>query len=99
MPIDSRRSVFTIREGAIPLTGEMLPTVVVRSTGREERNIRIRWARGLVVDDGAALDCQTVGEAMATYLPADSVLTLDGRSGAAWADLPDGRRVDATPVM
>lgn len=97
--LDSKRSVFTIRESVIPLTGEMLPTVVVRAGGREERHIRIRWARGMVVDDGAALDCQTVGEAMVTYLPPEAVLTLDGRTGQAYADLADGRRVDATPVM
>lgn len=97
--IESRRSVFTIREGVIPLTGEMLPTVVVRSGAREERHIRLRWARGLVVDDGAALDCQTVGEAMVTYLPPEAALTLDGRTGEAYVDLEDGRRLDATPVM
>lgn len=97
--IDSRRSIFTIPEGLIPLTGEMLPTVTLRSEGKEERHVRIRWARGVVTDDGAALDCQTVGEAMATYLPAESTLTLDGRSGTATAFTSAGAELDATPVM
>ena len=96
--LDSRRSLFTIQEHMIPLAGEMLPTVTIRTAGREERNIRIRWARGLVTDDGAALDCQTVGEAMVTYLPPEAVLVLDGRSGTAVVHTEDGRELDATPV-
>lgn len=96
--LDSRRSVFTIPEGLIPVTGEMLPTVTVRSGTREERHLRVRWARGLVTDDGAALDCQTVGEAMITYMPAESSVVLDGRSGTAVAHTADGRELDATPV-
>lgn len=97
-PLESRRSVITIAEGLVPLTGEMLPTVVVRAGGRDERNLRIRWVRGLVVDD-SNVDCESVGEAMVTYLPAGGVLELDGQTGLAWASLPDGTRVDATPVV
>lgn len=97
--LDSRRSLYTIPEGLVPLTGQMLPTVTLRSGGREERHVRVRWARGVVTDDGAALDCQTVGEAMCTYLPPEATLTLDGRSGTATAYTADGRALDATPVM
>lgn len=97
--LDSLRTVINVQEGMVPVTGDMLPTVVIRSGGKEERHIRIRWARGMVVDDGAALDCATVGEAMVTYLPPEAVLTLNGRSGEATVDMPDGRRLDATPVM
>lgn len=97
--LESRRSVFTIPEGRIPLTGEMLPTVTLRSGSQPERHLRIRWARGLVTDDGAALDCATVGEAMVTYMPAESALVLDGRSGTAVAHTADGRELDATPVL
>ena len=97
--LDSLRSVLTVPEGVIPLTGEMLPTVTVKSGGVEERHIRLRWARGLVVDDGAALDCQTVGEAMITYMPPNATLVLDGRAGTAVVTTEDGRELDATPVM
>lgn len=97
--LESRRKLFTVSEGVMPATGEMRPTVVIKSGARDERHIRIRWARGLVTDDGRALDCATVGEAMVTYLPADSVLELDGRSGRARVATPDGRNLDATPVM
>lgn len=97
--LDSLRTVETVPEGVIPLTGEMLPTVTVRSGGVEERHIRLRWARGLVVDDGADLDCQTVGEAMVTYMPPNATLVLDGRAGTATVTTEDGRELDATPVM
>lgn len=97
--LDSRRRVFTIPESLTPSTGEMLPTVTVRTGAREERHVRIRWARGIIVDDGPDLDCKTVGEAMATYVPPESTLILDGRSGTAVVHTADGRALDATPVM
>lgn len=97
--LNSRRSLFVVPEGMIPLTGDMLPTVTLRAAGRAERHVRIRWARGIVTDDGAALDCQTVGEAMATYIPPEGTLVLDGRSGTATCFTADGDELDATPVM
>lgn len=98
-PLESRRSLYTVPEGLVPLAGEMRPTVEVRAGARDERNIRIRWARGKVYDDGAGLDCATVGEAMVSYLPAGAVLTLDGRSGRAWAATRGGEILDATTVV
>ena len=35
---------------------------------------------------------------MVTYVPEDSRLVLDGRSGRATVATPDGRTLDATPV-
>ena len=97
--LDSRRTVIRIPEGVIPTVGEMLPTVEFATGPQAERHLRLRWVRGWVTDDSdEAIACRTVGEAMVTYVPADSRLTLDGRSGRATVSTPDGGTLDATPV-
>lgn len=97
--LDSRRTVIRIPEGTIPRSGEMLPTVEFQTGAQPERHLRLRWVRGWITDDSdEALACRTVGEAMVTYVPEDSRLVLDGRSGRATVATPDGRTLDATPV-
>lgn len=97
--LESRRTVLRIPEGVIPRVGEMLPTVEFQTGPQPERHIRLRWVRGWVTDDSdEAIACRTVGEAMVTYVPGDSRLVLDGRSGRASVATPDGRVLDATPV-
>lgn len=97
--LDSRRTVVRIPEGVIPTVGEMLPTVEFATGPQPERHLRLRWVRGWITDDSdEAIACRTVGEAMVTYVPGDSRLILDGRSGRATVSTPDGRTLDATPV-
>lgn len=97
--LDSRRTVLRVDEGAVPTTGDMLPTIEVATGAQPERHLRFRWVRGWITDDSdEAISCRTAGEAMVTYVPGDSRLLLDGRSGRATVATPDGRTLDATPV-
>ena len=97
--LSSRRTVVRVDEGRIPPTGEMLPTLDVMTGPQPERHLRFRWVRGWITDDSdEAVSCSTVGEAMVTYVPENSRLILDGRSGRATVSTPDGRTLDATPV-
>lgn len=97
--MDTRRTVLVVPQGLIPTTGEMLPTVTVQAGDRDERRVRVRWVRGLITDDSdEAIGCSTIGEVMVTYLPRGATLSLDGRSGKAWATRQDGQVQDATSV-
>lgn len=98
MPLESRRLTWQLEAGRVPRWAETLATVTVRTGPVEERSIRLQWVQG-----GAAtardISCNTVGEAMIGYVPANSTFTLDAVTGSAEVITSDGRRLDGTPVV
>lgn len=85
---------------AIPTTitsrwGRTVPVVHISTGATAAQQIRLRFYRG-----GAALDsCDFDGEFLISYLPAYSVLTLDGIRQQATVQTPDGRTVPAGHLL
>jgi hypothetical protein len=79
---------------------DTIPTVTVKTGASAERQVRLRYYANpferelsdLQPDDFCA-------EQIISYLPADSVLTLDGISESAWASVQGGASLDAEHLL
>lgn len=97
-PLQSRRLVWHLEAGRTAVWMDTVPTVTVRTGGRDERHVRIQWAEGRISGD-ASMPCSTVGEALIGFIPAHSTLTLDAVTGGATVVTDAGERFDATPLV
>lgn len=97
-PLQSRRTRWTLDAGRMPRWAETVPTITVTTGPVEERSIRLQWVEGMAAND-TDITCNSVGEAMIGYLPANSTCTLDAVTGDATVVTADGRALDATPVV
>lgn len=95
-PIQSKRSRVTVPSAKVRQFEQVVPTVTIQTGAAAERNIRIQWVRGNDVGD---LQCQSIGEVMVGYIPANSVMVLDGVTGQATCKTGSAATVDATPVV
>ena len=82
----------------MPLWSETVPTVVINTGDKDERAVRLQWVEGIAETDDD-VTCNTVGEAMVGYIPAGSRFVLDALTGGASVITPEGRELDATPVV
>lgn len=72
------RRKITIPKEMIPLTGKVVPVIVIKADDDGVRNMRIRFypdANGTHVDD--ATDCDFVGDLVVSYVPPDTALIFD----------------------
>lgn len=97
-PLLSRRSTWVLQGGRLPLWSETVPTVVINTGDKDERAVRLQWVEGIAETDDD-VTCNTVGEAMVGYIPAGSRFVLDALTGGASVITPEGRELDATPVV
>jgi hypothetical protein len=81
-----RRYVVQIGENEVYQHGSTLATLYLRTDASDERQVRIRWypnPDGLP-PDGLDLDAWEA-EQILTYIPPNTVITLDGVTRRAWA--------------
>jgi len=97
-PLESLRSTWLLEAGRLPIWAETVPSVTIRTGEKDERYIRIQWVEGLVNAE-KDIRCETVGEALIGYIPANSQFTLDAMTGEARVITPKGIELDATPVV
>lgn len=97
-PLQSRRITWTLDAGRLPRWAETIPNIVIRTGGQSERSIRVQWVEGVTTTD-VDITCNSVGEAMIGYIPANATFTLDAVTGEATVVTSDGRFLDATPVV
>lgn len=96
-PIDSKRSRVIIPADAVNPFESVVPNVVIQTGTRAERYVRVQWSRGV---DTSTMACDSIGEVIIGYIPADSTFILDGVLGEARCDVGNtGVEVDATPVV
>ena len=95
-PIQSKRSVVVIPATAVNQWETLVPTVMIQTGPQAERYVRIQWSRGLDTSDQG---CDSIGEVMIGYIPANSVFTLDGVTGEARCQTGTNPEVDATSVV
>jgi hypothetical protein len=95
-----RRYWFRVDSGDVREWFDTIPTVTVKTGASAERQVRLRYYANpferelsdLQPDDFCA-------EQIISYLPADSVLTLDGISESAWASVQGGASLDAEHLL
>lgn len=75
--------------------GRTVPLVRVVTEATEAQYLRLRFYR----ESAGASGCDYDGEFLISYLPANTVLTLDGVTRQATMRLPDGRTVPATHLL
>lgn len=97
-PLLSLRSTWLLEAGRLPIWSETVPSVTIRTGAKDERAIRVQWVKGLVTAE-KDIRCETVGEALVGYIPANSRFTLDAMTGEARVITPEGVELDATPVV
>ncbi len=95
-PIESKRTRVTLPSSSFHSWESQVPTVVIQTGPQAERYVRIQWSRGVDITD---LGCQSIGEVMIGYIPANATFTLDGVTGQARCTNASGVEVDATSVV
>ncbi len=79
---------------------DTIPTMVVRTFSGDERQVRIRYYANPFQRALADLDpSDFCAELIVSYLPADSVLTLDGVSESAWASVAGAPAINANHLL
>lgn len=96
-PFVSRHTEIAVPGSLVRPWETMVPTVTIMAGPQDERSVRIQWVRGSNTDNVA---CDSVGEVMIGYIPANSVFTLDGVTGRATVRRAGASEdVDATAVV
>lgn len=93
-----RRS-FTIPPASVPLWGEVVPRIRLRSR-RETRNLRVRFYADpngdLDLDD---ISCNYCGDLVVTYIPQNTSLILDAGDRTVYVEGPNGRKRRADSLI
>lgn len=84
-----RRRTYTLTAASQDRWGRTVPTVRVTTGATVAKQLRIRFYQGTATTSGCGYD----GEFLVSYLPANSVLLIDGVKREVYVTLPDGRRV------
>lgn len=78
---------------------DYVPTIKLYAS-TEKRNVRLRWYRYFDGDfDFLDNSCNYIGDAVVSFVPADSSLVLDGITETVYVDLSDGRRRRADSLV
>lgn len=79
---------------------DTIPTVFITTGTQAVRQLRVRYYANPFDRPLASLDQDDFcGEIIVSYLPADSVLTLDGITQSAWASVSGGASMDANHLL
>ena len=71
--------------------GRVAPVITMTTTGSARRNVRVRFYRDTNATLGLDVPvCDYLGEVMVTYVPADSVLTIDARTREIYVEVAGG---------
>jgi hypothetical protein len=96
-----RQYAFAINAGDVPLWTSTLPTLILKTSAAQERQVRIRYFAN---PNGLAPE-EVVGngfweaEQILTYLPANTELTLDGVGRKATASVAGGEVLPANQLL
>lgn len=93
-PVNYRRRQFTIPKDRVPLWGDVVPWLRLRSPGAETRNVRIRfYADPFETGDPNSDPCNFCGDMVVSYIPAGGSLVIDGTDHQVYVeDVLNGRR-------
>lgn len=90
-PFTAGRFVIPLTTGIVPIWAEKVPYIRVRSGGKQLKRLTIRWYGNPLNRDCADVDpCSSCAEVNVAFVPANSILTIDGRSQVASVDCPGG---------
>lgn len=88
-----RRLEAVIQANQSDRWGRMVPVVTISTAATAAQFLRLRFYK--VGHAG----CDYTGEFVVSYIPANTILTLDGRRREAYATLTDGRQVPASHLL
>lgn len=94
------RYYFTIFSYAVPVWAKAIPTVMFKTMGSAIRQVRVRFHPnpfGFEREQLAPSDY--CGEFLLSYLPANSILTVDGVTQSAYASVAGGPTTPANHLM
>jgi hypothetical protein len=95
-----RREWYTVDATDVREWFDTIPTLTIRTAGLAERQVRIRYyANPFNRPLSALAQDDFCGEIIVSYLPADSVLTLDGITEMAWASVSGGESMSADHLL
>jgi hypothetical protein len=100
-PIGSwRRRLFAIDGSAIPDSLSAVPTVTLETFGQTESQVRLRWYRNPDCLPPLSVDTsQWEYEQIISFIPANTVITLDGVSERVWASVAGADPIPADSLL
>lgn len=100
-PLETRRLTTTIPKTALAKFHDLVTTMTITAGSTDARKLRIRWVRkpAGITDVTTLLDCYTIRDIYVSYIPALSILTLDGPTNKATVKLTNGATIDASSVV
>lgn len=90
-----RRKIISIPDSHTERWGRAVPVVEVATEGEDAQYLRLRFYRR----EDELTGCDFDGEFLISYIPANTVLTLDAITRTATMRLPDGRTVPAGHLL
>lgn len=86
------RVVMPVPTDRVPIWAEKVPLIYIKSGGLKLERLTIRWYGNPTGRDcTTGLDpCSACAEVNVAFVPANSTLTIDGRSEVAYVDCPGG---------
>lgn len=95
-----RRYWYRIEAGDVKEWFDTIPTVTIRTGLEAERQVRLRYYANPFERDISTLDPEDFcAEQIISFLPRDSVLTLDGITESAWASVSGAASLDANHLL
>lgn len=100
-PFVADRSVLSLAGERVPMWAEKVPLIVIKSGGTKLERLTLRWYGNPTARDCAYVDpCSACAEVTIPFVPANSTLTIDGRTEVASVDCPGGPGLTtAEPVL
>lgn len=100
IPFQVVRQCVDITPDVVPTWEEASLLITVRSGSEDMRNLAIQvWPNPLDRDPDQLGECQACGVYYVSYIPADSVLTIDGRTCTASVMCPGNASRNAAPEV
>lgn len=100
-PIGSwRRRLFSIDAGSVPDSLSAVPTVTLQTFGQSESQVRLRWYRNPDCLPPLSVDTSLWEyEQIISFIPANTVITLDGVSERVWASINGADPIPADSLL
>ena len=84
----------------IPLWGEVVPTMTIKTGAKELRNLRVRFYADVLGNHDTVNDpCSYCGDIVFSYVPPGSTLIFDGVEQHVYIDRPGSARQRADSVV
>lgn len=90
-PFTASRTVIALPRDQVPIWSEQVPLIFVRAGSQRMERLTIRWYGNPRDVDCATVDpCSACAEVNIAFIPANSTLTIDGRTESAFVDCAGG---------